>query len=313
VIVNPCARSGAGPRALTPLRTGPPPGSPISVEWSESRSGAHLGDLVAAAMEEPFDAVAVAGGDGSVALALDAMGRGPDGGRRPPLGILPVGAGNDFATDLGIPRRAREAFRVLLEGATRRVDVLEDIAGNRVGCLATVGFDALALPIVHSGLPRSKALNIYAAIHALLRYRPRPLRVTWAGGEYQGPLTFAAAANTRSYGGGFRITPAARLDDGLLDICLVKATGPARLLQLFSQVMSGNHVRSPEVIMAQSPWVRIEGTAGELPVAFDGELPARATPIELTCRPAAALVVAPGPDPNVDDDDDDAEAEHVAA
>jgi diacylglycerol kinase (ATP) len=303
VIVNPSARSGNGQRALRPLRRHPPDGT--SIEWIESRSGAHLRELVAAAqLEGPggtgaLDALAVAGGDGTVALAVAGLGDVPRA--RLPLGILPTGSGNDFAGDLGIPRRARDAFGVLLAGVARRIDVLEDANGGRVVCVASVGFDSLSLPIVHGGLPRTKVLNVYAAVQGMLHYQPRNARITWAGGAYEGPIVFAAATNTRTYAGGFRITPEARVDDGLLDVCVVRAVGAARLLRIFANVMTTEHKRFPEVILTQSPWMRIEtlgdgagrAGAGEMPVAFDGELGPRATPIELRCRPAAVEVLCP--------------------
>ena len=97
---------------------------------------------------------------------------------------------------------------------------------------------------------------------------------------------FAAVTNTRSYGGGFLVSPAARVDDGALDLCIVRRTGRARLLWHFPRILRAR-TAVPEVIHAASPWVRIEADDGELPVTLDGELPQRqATPVELRCEPA---------------------------
>jgi diacylglycerol kinase family enzyme len=75
----------------------------------------------------------------------------------------------------------------------------------------------------------------------------------------------------------------------------VKAAGPARLMRIFAGVMSGAHGAFPEVILARSPWLRIEGAGpdGELPVAYDGDLTAGRTPLAIRCRPAALRVMAP--------------------
>src|SRR5947209_19976013 len=106
VIVNPSSRSGRGWQALR--RVAGEAGDGLHVEWVESRSAEHLGRLVRAAQEEDLDAVGLAGGDGTVTLALNALG----GLNRVPLALLPTGSGNDFASDLGIPRDLAGALAV---------------------------------------------------------------------------------------------------------------------------------------------------------------------------------------------------------
>lgn len=287
VIVNPSARSGRARKALS--QAGQIAG--LQLEWSESRSAEHLRDLVRSAQEEDLDALAVAGGDGTVALALSGL----NGPNRVPLGVLPSGSGNDFARDLGISKVLGEALRVLANGGARWVDVARVTPGNaRFCCVASVGLDEVALRIIHaSWLPRSKALNIWAALRALCVYRPRRVRVTWQDGSFEGEMMFVAVTNTRSYGGGFLISPAARVDDGLLDVCIVRRTSRTRLLWHFPRILKGTHGTLPEVIQAASPWVRLEGVAGELPVALDGELPRLTTPVELHCEPGVLQVMAP--------------------
>jgi diacylglycerol kinase (ATP) len=266
-------------------RAGEPP-APRRVEWIESRSAEHLRELVREGQTDDLDAVIVAGGDGTVALAVDAL----DGVQRVPLGVLPVGSGNDFAHDLGIGREPSD----WLDGEARRVDVARVTPGGpRFCCVVSVGLDELALRLIHgSWLPRSKALNVLSALRALWAYRPRPVRVVWEGGCFEGEVMFAAVTNTRSYGGGFLVSPAARLDDGLVNLCIVRRTSRARLLSHFPRILSGTHGGLPEVVQATSPWFRIEGLDGELPVALDGELPHLQTPIEPCCEPAAVWMVA---------------------
>src|SRR4051812_30963571 len=102
VIVNPTAHSGRAWRTLerAGLLDGDPPG--VRVEWIESRSAAHLGELVRVAQDDDLDALGLAGGDGTVTLALAGLDDLRDAGgkaraNRVPIGILPVGSGNDFA------------------------------------------------------------------------------------------------------------------------------------------------------------------------------------------------------------------------
>jgi diacylglycerol kinase (ATP) len=276
VLVNPSARSGRAPRALERLRQGHP-----GVEFVESRSPEHLQSLVRAAEQDGDEWLGLAGGDGTVALAAAAL----DGGNRVPWRLLPVGSGNDFAAHLGIRRPT------LAAGELRHVDLGR--AGERsFCCVASLGLDALALEIVHrSRWPRGKALNLYAAVRGLCAWRPKRVRITWDSGAFDGEIAFVSVTNTRSYAGGFQVSPSARLDDGKLDLCIVAAAGRARLLRQFPRILAGTHGDLPEVILAQSRSLRIESET-PLPVALDGELPSLMTPLTLECRPAALSVLA---------------------
>jgi diacylglycerol kinase (ATP) len=296
IIVNPSARSGRGPRRLRDLAAA---SSPAPLEWVVSRSAAHLRDLVAEADDAgpgEYEAVAVAGGDGSVRNALAALAS-PN---RIPFGVLPIGSGNDFAHDLGIPRDPRQALALLTRGVARRVDVGRiGSAGPRYCCVASVGLDEVALDIVHnSGLPRCKALNVAAALWAVFTYRPRPLRITWQGGSFEDEVMFAAVTNTRGYGGGFMISPGASVTDGALDLCIVARSGRLALLSKFAHILRGTHAGLPRVTLAQSPWVTIEDLSGEdlsggPQAALDGELPDSATPLRLECEVGGLEMILP--------------------
>jgi diacylglycerol kinase (ATP) len=293
VVVNPSARGGRGARALRGLEAAAPPGA--RVEWIASRSAAHLRDLVAeaeAAGPGEWAAVAVAGGDGSVRNALAAL----SSPNRVPFGVIPIGSGNDFAADLGIPREAGAALRVVAEGQLGAVDVgRAGEGGPRYCCVASVGLDEVALDVVHhSGLPRCKALNMVAALWALVRYRPRALRIGWEGGALEEEVMFAAVTNTRGYGGGFRVSPRARLNDGALDLCIVRRASRLALLSRFGRILRGTHAGLPEVVLAQSPWVTIEDLGGgRARAALDGELPDTDTPLTLRCQPGDLRVLVP--------------------
>jgi diacylglycerol kinase (ATP) len=291
VIVNPSAHSGRAWKTLRAagLVEARPEGT--VVEWVESRSAAHLVELVAQAQEERFDALGLAGGDGTVFLALSALPHQ----NRVPLGFLPVGSGNDFARDCGAPRDLPGAFAALVGGTVRSVDVARSFPDNhRYCCIAAVGLDELALRIIYaSWWPRSRALNIYAALRALAVYRPRAVEVEWEGGGFSGEVMFVAVTNTRSYGGGFQVSPRARIDDGRLDICIVKRTGRLRLIGKFPRILKGTHGDEPEVVLAQSPWVKLRADGEPLPVPLDAELGAAITPVELRCEPASLRVLVP--------------------
>jgi diacylglycerol kinase (ATP) len=291
ILLNPSSHSGRAGRALARAlaRRALPPGEHLEV--IESRSAQHFRDLTCAAQEDSLDALGVAGGDGTVALALSAL-MGPN---RVPIGVLPVGSGNDFARHIGVPRALSEALAALTGGRRSWVDCARvNPGGTRLCCVASLGLDEPALEIVHSSrFPRSKALNLYAALRGLFAYRPRPVRVSWLGGSFEGEVMFVAVTNTRSYAGGFMVCPDARIDDGLLNLCIVARSGRARCLVNFPRIMKGAHGALPEVVLAASPWVRLESPGEPFSFSLDGELPVQATPVEITCEPRALEVLLP--------------------
>jgi len=105
------------------------------------------------------------------------------------------------------------------------------------------------------------------------------------------PTILAAFANTPVYGGGMKIAPRAKMDDGLLDVCIVGAVGRFRLLRLFPTVYHGNHLRIPEVSYFQASRVRVE-VEHSLDVYADGEYVCR-TPVEVGVHCGALKVVTP--------------------
>lgn len=294
VVVNPSARGGRGVAALSRLMDRHVAGG--AIEWVQSQSAEHFVSLVRAAQDAPLDALAVAGGDGTVTLAAAAL----RDGQRLPLGVLPIGSGNDFARDCGVPDDLGAACDALISGVPRRVDLGEAGAGGpRYGCVASVGLDELALRTIYASVwPRSKALNVYAALRGLIAYQPRTVEVTWQGGRFVGPVMFVAVTNTRSYGGGFRVSPGASIEDGCLDVCIVQAAGKVRLLGQFPRILRGTHGEIDEVTLAQTPWARVRPLdRAPLTVCLDGELDLAAAteeaPIELRCLPGALTVLVP--------------------
>ena len=210
IIVNPGARAGRAGRSVRRARTLAAQHQELCCDWVESRTAGHLRELVQAAQAADLDVLALAGGDGTVALAVDAL----KGGQCLPLAVLPIGSGNDFARDLGIPRAEPGWFEVVDLGERQCVDVGRVYPnGPRFCCVASIGLDEAALRLIHgSWLPRSKALNVLSTLRALWSYEPRAVRIHWEGGRFEGEVMFAAVTNTRGYGGGFLVSPAARLD-----------------------------------------------------------------------------------------------------
>jgi len=254
-LVNPAAGRGAGARRLprlaalaAELGAGPPRVSAGTDDLArEARSAAGEG----------IERLLVAGGDGTVHHVAQGLA-----GSACTLGLIPLGSGNDLAGTLGLPRRLDEAVRRAATGPVRRIDLLR--AGGRVAVgYVGLGFDAevarraAAPPGTRPGLVRGPLIYPWAVLSTLAGFEPPRLRVTWEGGAFDGAAMFAVCANLPRFGGGMRIAPAARIDDGLLDLVVVRAVPRRTLLAVFPKVYRGRHVGHPAVTIARTPWAEV--------------------------------------------------------
>ena len=286
VIVNPGAgagRAAARARAVAPRLRAAWPG----LEWVESTSAEHVTELAREARLAGYERVIVAGGDGTVHLAVNGLVGG-----RTALGILPAGSGNDLFRALGFPPDVEGTIDLLARGEPRQIDVgLAD--GHAFCCVLGVGLDTPALEIVHrSRFKRGRGLYTYAAVRTLVTYRPRPMRIRYGDESFEGEVTFAAVSNTPTYAGGMKIAPRASVTDGRLDLCVVPRLGRTRMVASFGRMTRGNHGDMAGIVLTQSASFHLESDE-PMPVTLDGELTDLRTPLEARTVPGGLTVIAP--------------------
>jgi len=215
-----------------------------------------------------FDAIVAIGGDGTIheiaGALLDC---------EIPLGIIPAGSGNDLIKSLGIPNDVRAAVDILLAGRTRVIDA-GTINGLCFVNVVGIGFDAAVNHNSH-GLrwPASGLLRYVAALITTLgTYTPLPLTVTINGSAMTQDLYLLTIGNGTTCGGGFRLTPHAKLDDGLLDVTFVKPISVPRLLWHLPKVFQGTlELVEQYASMTKATKLRVE-SASPVPVHVDGEV-----------------------------------------
>jgi YegS/Rv2252/BmrU family lipid kinase len=215
-----------------------------------------------------FDAIVAIGGDGTVheiaGTMLDC---------ETPLGIVPAGSGNDLIKSLGIPNSVHAAVDILVAGRTRVIDV-GNINGLCFVNVVGIGFDAAVTHNSH-GLrwPASGLLRyVLALIKTLGTYSSLPLTVTIDGNKTTQDLFLLTIGNGTTCGGGFRLTPHAKLDDGLLDVTFVKPITIPRLLWHLPKVFQGTLDRVERYAsMRQVRRLRVESSL-PVPVHVDGEI-----------------------------------------
>jgi diacylglycerol kinase (ATP) len=261
----------------------------ISVDVETPESAAAMKDRASRASRSEHDVLLVSGGDGTLHEVVNGLVLSPKD-ERPKLAISPLGRGNDFAAEIGIEDE-RAAFQAIVSGRTRRVDLGSTDRGVFLS-IAGTGFDARAARRAQeTPFLSGSALYTYAVLRTLLDFRPLEARVRYDGGTYEGLITFAATGNSSRYGGGMRITPEADIEDGLLDLCLVREISRLTLLRMFPTVFSGRHLAHSSVFYQKTRFVEIE-TAEPADVFADGEL-LQETPLRIEVRPRELEVLAP--------------------
>lgn len=259
--------------------------SGLEVQVAATESADHAAALARAAAQAGQEVVAF-GGDGMARIAAAAV-RGTDA----VLGILPGGRGNDFAAALGIPRDAVAACEVIAGGTVRPVDA--GLLDDRLFLgIASIGLESEVTPIVNAA-PRigGRAVYLVATLYGLAHWSPARFELDVDGDRYEFTGYLAAVANSGRFGGGMRLAPEARLDDGLLDVVVVEHVSRLRFIRATPKVFRGSHASEPNVMMRKASSVRL---AADRPFAVyaDGDELGR-TPAHVTAIPDAFKMRVP--------------------
>lgn len=286
-VVNPTAGGSTGAAALLHVgRLLREAGAQLETEYS--RSLAHAQDLARRAGERGRVVLAV-GGDGiagGIGGALSGTGT--------VLGLVPAGRGNDFARALGLPADPAALARILLGSTPRPVDTIEVESAVHRGTVVLgsvyAGVDALANRHANSARLLRGAASYYAGgLRAVATWRPAAYRVTVDGREHAHRGYTVVAANSAYYGSGRAIAPDARVDDGLLDIVMIREAPRRLFFALMNELATGAHVGRPEVRVLRGREIRIEADR-PVPYGADGEVEAT-LPVTARVRPGDLTVL----------------------
>jgi diacylglycerol kinase (ATP) len=263
---------------------------PHDVEWVVTESPADTCNRIRQAAARGTEGIVLVGGDGTVHSALGALVE-----EGMPFGVLPAGRGNDFVRNLGAA--SREAGGLLTRDRLRVCHLdLATAGGVPYGSVACVGFDAEVNRLAREGAGylRGTAGYVVCVLRALARFRPFEVEVEVDGWRWQGAITLVAVANGPCYGGGMRIAPQARMDDGVLDVCIVSAVPRATLLREFPKIFRGAHTSHPACIIRSGRSVTVRD-GSEHEVFADGESVGN-TPVQFAVQHGRLRVLQPLPE-----------------
>ena len=273
-IVNPTAGRGRAGKQVTAITQRLRQYGCLNAVWHYTRTAGDATRLAREAAGAGAPLVVAVGGDGTLHEVVNGVLGSPS-----TLGLIPFGTGNDFARAVGLFGDLDTACRAVVEGDTRRFDV-GTIEGAGTGgprhflVISGTGFDACTARTVNWGIRYLSGAPAYVlgAILTARDFVPFDLTLTLDGGEvHRTKAMFVSLVNTATTGGGMKIAPEARPDDGLLDICLVRELGKVAMLWQLTQVFEGKHVAHPAVTMLRSSTVTLEADPPQ-PLLIDGEV-----------------------------------------
>jgi YegS/Rv2252/BmrU family lipid kinase len=232
------------------------------------------------------ETVMALGGDGLLRPVAGAL-KGTDSA----VSIVPCGRGNDFARVLGIPKDPAEAARVAVEGEERLVDVA-NVEGTPYMGIASFGFDSESNRIANEArLIKGNAVYIYSALRTIAAWKPATFTVKVDGEPHEITGYSVAVGNSKAYGGGMFILPQAELDDGRLDVMLVKDSPRLRFLSGVIKTFKAAHTDSEYVEFLRGEEIEV---SSDRPFAIyaDGD-PIGATPAMIRVERRCLRVIAP--------------------
>ena len=240
-------------------------------------------DLARTAVADGVWALVVCGGDGMVHLGIQAVA-----GTGVHLGIIPAGTGNDVARYLDLPRKdpAAAADRVNAS-KPRRIDLARSGSRWFVTVLAA-GFDAAVNERANEmRWPKGQMRYNLATLAELRTFEPIPYVLELDGTTRRLDAMLVAVGNGPSFGGGLRMTEGALLDDGMLDVVIIKPMSKANLVRTYPKLFKGTHVTHPQY---EHHRVRSVTVAAPGIVTYaDGER-FGALPLTIECDPGALSI-----------------------
>jgi YegS/Rv2252/BmrU family lipid kinase len=256
----------------------------------------HIGHAAAIARDATgYDTLVAVGGDGTVHEVLNGLMAHPED-RRPVLGLLPTGSGNDTRRTLGISTDLTDATMSLVTGVARPFDV-GICNGVYFNNSFAAGLDArvTAKAVEYKATTKRSGLWLYltALLHVLFNelYSHR-VRVTWDGDRVEDlDVLIVAVTNGPTYGGGFFITPDSVPDDGLFDVCTVDPLSLPEALIRLPFVITGKHTRMRPVHMSRHTSLLIESD-DPMPAQIDGEVMLERR-YEISMLPGAVRCIVP--------------------
>ncbi len=287
-ILNPVAGKRRAPEKTATLLRRELGGSSWDFDIVLTERRGHGYHLAKEAVIRGYELVVAIGGDGTVKEVGSGLVR-----TGVALGIIPTGSGNGLARDLDIPLNLKGACQSLLDGRRREVDT-GVINGRYFFGTTGLGFDA-RVGLLYNGRgkkPRGVLPYFYIGVKEFFLFRPEPFQVQIDERHLEVSPLLITIANCRQYGGGAQIAPRAKIDDGLLDLCILKNMSLPRALLNLPKLFTGKIDSIPQMDyhqVAQAEIIREKPG----PIHVDGDPFIEASRLKVSVLHKSLVVWAP--------------------
>lgn len=264
IIINPIA--GVRPKDEIPVIVNTIlPSDEYDVDIRFTEYAGHASEIARDAVGRGVDSVVAIGGDGTINETAKSLI-----GSKTALGVVPMGSGNGLARHIQIPLELSRALEVVKKGHRDKIDY-GDVNGEIFFCTAGIGFDAMVSQEFATRAGRGPINYARSVIDIFSKYKPKTYSIYTDDGKINEKAFLIAIGNAAQYGNNAFITPRASMQDGLLDVTLIKPfpliEAPKITMQLFSRRLDKN----PNVETFRSESIRIVVPTDKCIVHVDGE------------------------------------------
>ncbi|MDB5031035.1 diacylglycerol kinase family protein [Mucilaginibacter sp.] len=243
----------------------------------------HASEVAASAINN-YDLIVAVGGDGTVNEVASALV-----GSNAVLGIIPCGSGNGLARFLGISMDMQQAIKHLNTGRIATIDSAQ-ANGKPFFNMAGMGFDAHISEVFAHGKKRGFITYIKSSLQEILKYRPQTYHLEIDGIKHSYKAFMLSFANSSQYGNNAHISPQASVQDGLIDVCIIKPFPLYRFpelgIRMFTKTTSGS--KFVEIIKGRHIIIKRD-TPG--PMHLDGEPEITGNEVEINVLPGSLKVI----------------------
>ena len=286
ITVNPHGGKKLGPRLLNRVK---PLFEAKGIELFvvETTFAGHAKELANQLNITEYDGFIGIGGDGTLHEIINGMLSRHDG-RKIPIGIIPGGSGNSYMHDLQLTDPLKAA-KAIINGKTRTLDTAQvevnhiiKYSNNMIGWGLVTDVGNKAEHFRWLGTNRYTILSVVE----VLRHKSRPATLIMDDKKIEDEFTFIIACNSIHVGKGMKMAPKARLDDGLIDLIVLRSgVSRTRLLQVLPKLFDGSHINEPELEYYQTSQFSLIPETDEI-LNIDGEIMG-STPIQVNVIPKA--------------------------
>lgn len=232
---------------------------------------------------EKYTDLVIVGGDGTINEAINGLTYDV------PVSIIPAGSGNDFTKMLPLGHTLEDYIQTMDHGKIIAID-LGICNGRKFANGVGIGFDGqIVQDMQHRHTLLRGATKYYAfVLRILASYRPRQFSGWLDERKLEGSHILLCVGNGSTFGGSFKLTPRAHLQDGLLDVCEIGEVSPLRRFLNIHRLQKGTHDTLPEVQFHQCQHVHVSANP-RLFAHIDGE-PFGSPPFDIRVLPGALRV-----------------------